>query len=349
MSCSYCFKPDAHYDENAERIQELAHVLSSNNVRKVTIGGGEPLLVKNLDNALRILKKEDIYVSLHTNGARLNNNRVSQLSELVNDIALPIDSISESVQQELRGEKSVSVFKKLTELVDKILSKGMKIGYHTVFTAINHQDILEIYDFIKQKDFDYWRIYEFNDDLARTRFLLVKPRNEAEKQRIIQVITKIEQLSRLGTPEKGYTDTLFANFLLMEQHMKKHKDKRIQFVGIRDYSRPNYAFLDNSGDVSFYSWFSYRERRVIGNILRDGFSFVKQKFQELEEKGWEFDDKGEDEFINALYDRPLWARAWDGNYDFEELEEMNGQYYDSFNHLVELYNEREKQLETRPY
>ena len=54
----------------------------------------------------------------------------------------------------------------------KVLKKhNIPIGYHTVFTSLNHQDIPKIYEKIAQTDFKYWRIYEFNDDLARVRFL----------------------------------------------------------------------------------------------------------------------------------------------------------------------------------
>ena len=345
ISCSYCFKPILGSPEDEERLDKLANVMIENGVKKVVIGGGEPLLVKGLDSALRILKQGEVYVSLHTNGMGLSATRIKQLSELVDDIALPVDSMKEAIQKELRCERFLPVFNNLENLVDKIQAQDIGTGYHTVFTAVNHQDIPEIYGFIKQRPFDYWRIYEFNDDLAIAKFLRAKPRNKIEQQRVIEGIKKIKQLKGRGGPKKGYTDCLLAKFLLMEKQMKQYEDKRIRFVEIRDFSRPAYVFLDNSGNVSFYDWYSFRDRRIIGNILRDGFPAVKKKFQELEEKDWTFDDLGEKEFINSINNKPLWARVEEGAYFIEELEEIDKDYANIFNQLTELYNKRKKQLE----
>ncbi|MBU1199462.1 MAG: radical SAM protein [Nanoarchaeota archaeon] len=344
IDCIYCFKPILDSSEVLSRIEELTQILVSNHVKKVIIGGGEPLIVKGLEKVLEQLKQENVYVSLHTNGLGLDDNRIAQLSGLVDDIALPIDSVNESIQKHLRGEKFLAVFDNFSGLVDKIQAQGIKIGYHTVFTAINYQEVPEIYDFISQKPFDYWRIYEFNFELPFQNFLL----KYNEKKATPKIIEKYEQLTRLagkGSPEKGYTDTLFANFILMEEQMKKNNDKRIQFVGIRDFSKPVYVFLDNSGDIRFYSWFSDRARRVIGNILTEGFSVVRSKLEEQAEKGWTYDGKGEDEFINAKCNRELWARYYEGAFDIEEIEMIQPEYLDKFYHLVDLFNKREQKQE----
>jgi hypothetical protein len=129
----------------------------------------------------------------------------------------------------------------------------------------------------------------------------------------------------------------------MEKKMKRHKDPRIQFVGIRDTEEP-YAFLENDGDISFYSWLSGKERRIIGNILKDGFQLVKEQLKEVQKKSWEFDEKTEDEFIEATGDMPLWARMSKGNYFIEELEELDPETLDKVVDLAELWEDRIKKL-----
>ena len=335
LNCNYCFKPDIDYEEKG--LETLAQLLVENNVEKVTIGGGEPTLVKDLDKILGILKKGGIYVSFHTNGILLDDKRISQLSGLVDDIGLPIDSLDESVQKELRGEKFIPAFNRIFDIAESIRENNIGVGWHTVFTSINYKDIPEIYE--KIKDFAYWRIYEFNLDLVLQKYYKKGSSMESLKERmkLAEKIKKISKLSSNGSPEKGYTDCLFAHFLLMEQEMPKHE--HIQFVGLRDYKRP-YAFLDNSGDVSFYAWFSGRERRVLGNIIKDGFSFVKERLKEVHEKAWAFDNESEDEFVNATMDRPVWARLDEGNYCDEEIEEIDEDYIEDVEHLAELHRER---------
>ncbi|MCX6774771.1 MAG: radical SAM protein [DPANN group archaeon] len=66
LRCAYCFKED-YLEGKPENLIKIAEILAANGVKQVVIGGGEPTLVRNLEDVLRILKKEDIFVELHTN------------------------------------------------------------------------------------------------------------------------------------------------------------------------------------------------------------------------------------------------------------------------------------------
>ncbi len=323
LSCAYCFK------ENSPKIppnKELAEELVKNNVKKVTIGGGEPLLCENLEEILHILKRENTYVSLHTNGILLNKNKIKDLSELLDDIAIPIDSTKRRVQKVLRGKEFMNTFEKIPEISSEIKKQGLGLGYHTVFTSLNSSNIQNLYDNIKP--FDYWRIYQFNEDLAMKNSIEENNKNKYKK---------ITKLSDYGTPEKGYTDSLFAKFLLTEEELKEKEN--VEFVPIREKTNP-YAFLDNSGDISFYSWFSTRERRKIGNIFEDGFPKIRKKLEDLKNKNWELDNKSEEEFINSSLNKPLWARFYDGQYFQKEIEKIDQEYIEDFLKLVGIYKER---------
>lgn len=340
LDCGYCFKPKFPYNGNESRNVNLAHILANSSATKVILGGGEPSIVKNLAEVINILKQGGKYVSLHTNGLLLDDNTISELE--VDDIAIPIDSTDKDTQRELRGEKFLAIIDKLPHLASTILRRGMGLGYHTVFTAINHLDIPEIYDFIKKNGFNYWKIYEFNDELALGMAFDAK----GSQEELIARIEIIDKLRDNGTPEKGYINCLLAKFLLTEQEMKKHDDKRIQFVGRRDTSGP-YAFLDNCGNISYYTWLSGRERRVAGNIIKEGYQSIKERLQEVHDKGWEFDNKTEDEFWWATVgDMPIWARLWDGNYFQEEIEEIDPRFLDDVVKLSELHTR--KVLERAP-
>lgn len=347
LDCTYCFKPDAYFGESRERLETLAQILVENDVKRVTISGGEPTLVKDLENVLKILKEGRIYVSLHTNGTLLDDKKISELSGLVDDIALPIDSFHKSTQKKLERVEFIPTLNRFFGIVKAIQENNIGLGYHTVFTGINHQEIPEIYKSIKQTDFGYWRIYEFNKDLARRR--IVKKgssiKDESVQKKLRDRLERIDSITGYGTFEKGNTDCLLAHFILMEQQMKQHKDGRIQFVAIRDAESP-YAFLDNSGDVRFYTWFSDIERRVLGNIIWDGFPFVKERLQEVHEKGWEFDATTQNEFINATAgDMPIWTRLWDGSYCDEEVELIDKRFYDEISNLAGIYEKRKEEFE----
>jgi MoaA/NifB/PqqE/SkfB family radical SAM enzyme len=334
LKCGYCFKPEFSYHEDESRNVNLARILANTDITKVTLGGGEPTLARNLAEIIHILKQSGKYVSLHTNGLLLDDKTISELE--VDDIALPVDSTDRDTQRRLRGKRFLAVVDKLPQLASKILERGIKLGYHTVFTAINYQEIQEIYDFINKKGFSYWRIYEFNDDLAlRTAFDAGGSQEELKSR-----IKIIEKFGGSGTPTKGHIDCVLAKFLLSEQQMKKHNDKRIKFVGRRDTSEP-YAFLDNCGNVSYYTWLSQGERRIIGNIISDSYQTIRERLQEVHDKDWEFDNKTEDEFWWATVgNMPIWARLWDGTYFHEEIEKIKPAFLDDVIALSELHTKR---------
>lgn len=189
LDCSYCFKPNLKCNESKEQIETIATILANNSIKHVTIGGGEPTLVKSLDNALKILKEADVYTSIHTNALKLTSERVYQLRDLVDDIAIPIDSMDPKIQGELKGIDYLPIFKTVIKDIQK---NDIGLVYHTVFTAINHKSIEKIYDYIKDTNFSYWRIYEFNPDLVWNKYIN------------LEKLKNIEKLQGTSTPKRSY-------------------------------------------------------------------------------------------------------------------------------------------------
>ena len=105
LDCNYCFRPFFGYSVDDKRNEDLARLLVEGGVKQVTLGGGEPMLVRNLETIFRILKEGSIYISLHTNGTFLSRKRITQLKGLVDDIALPVDSMNRKMQGEIKGNK----------------------------------------------------------------------------------------------------------------------------------------------------------------------------------------------------------------------------------------------------
>lgn len=329
LDCAYCFAqrfPPG--TESPENLETLAKILAQNEVKHVTLTGGEPTLVKNLDAILRILKETDIYLSLHTNGTTLTRNRIRELKGLVDDIALPIDSTGGKTQKKL---KRINHLDKFWELVGEIQKQNMGLVYHTVATAINLDHLPSIYQQIKNTNFLYWRIYEFNYIFARERLLRPEPVSVDE---YIKRDRNIKRFTGPCTFKKGGVDSLLARFLLFE-HQNDFKDSRVQFIAARDIKSP-YAFLDNSGDIQFCTWFS-ETRRKIGNLLEENFPEVINKLAQADEQGPFF---SEEEFIEAEQDRPFFARLWDGFFGSEEAESIDPKYEDQIQLLSKIYEAR---------
>jgi len=346
LNCSYCFGPDTQYKAAPGGLPAIAETLAANGVKMVTLGGGEPLLAKDLDTALKILKEAGIYISLHTNGTLLTDSRISQLSDLVDDIGLPLDTLDEERQVALRGKKFRQTFRRIFDTADQIREVGMEVGWHTVFTSQNYREMPKIYRRLEKSGFKYWRVYEFNYDLARARFFRqAKSTGRKSQSNLIKKWGLIQSLNTYGTPEKGYADCLLAHFLLTEEKMKKQKNPRIQFVYVHAWeeNKKPYMFIEPSGDVSSYSYFSQYERRKIGNLFRDGFEPVKRQMKEVYEKGPDPDDETMDEWVETqIVGTPLWQRLIDGAFSSEELEEIKGRRnWEAFADIAVIQAKRE--------
>lgn len=275
LDCAPCFQPHTHYNSSLREKSIFAHMLVNGGVEKVTLGGGEPMLAgKDLDYVLSIFRERGVSTSLHTNGTLLNGKRISELSGLVGDIALPIDSTNRKTQERLRGKGFLQVFDRLKNLAQEITSKGIGLGYHTVFTMANHNDMPGIYDLINRNAFDYWRAYEFNDYLAMNSYIEKHwecPSSDPEK--FGNRLDEVRFLKGLVGKTQDDPDDLKPLFDRVKIEMGELGDERVQFCSITGVQEP-YLFLDNMGYVTIYDCLSGMRRPRIGNIAVEGVDFV---------------------------------------------------------------------------
>lgn len=260
----------------------------------------------------------------------MTKKRLDYLINAVDEIAIPLDSIDRKSQEYLR---KTDCLPKIKDILQQLQDKQLRIGIHTVATALNISNIPLIYKFLKNKRFDYWKIYEYNADLVSGRFERASSFIESENL-------------KGADSSNGGINGFLAEFLLMEEKMSKFKDNRIRFIGVKDYDRTPYFFLDNVENAYFSNWFLQGKRKFLGNILKEDFKSVRDKAIPADKQGPLYD---EESFIEAEQDMPLWARAaWEGNYFSEELEEISPKYHKKFIHLAESYLSRIKRQGKAP-
>lgn len=249
MKCSFCFKPEF---SGKPRLHELSEVLAQEDVDRVTITGGEPTLIKSLEEILTRLKKAGVYTSLHTNGLLLDRDKIDRLKDVVGDIAVPLDSMNRQTQAELRGMDYLPEAKRV---IRDLQDARVKLGVHTVFSAFNALSIPSIHRFLRLGGYDYWRIYEFNPEFVQW----ITPYAGKSRARL----REIAELAGGGTLKKGFTDCLFAEFLLLEKKMRKTRDRRMQFVSRIDPRRANGAHpLHGRLEGKWSCWLGYNIRMV---------------------------------------------------------------------------------------
>jgi MoaA/NifB/PqqE/SkfB family radical SAM enzyme len=308
LDCQYCFAPRNAQPEDSRKLVEIAKLLAQSPLKKVTISGGEPLLIENIEEITKILREGQKYVSLHTNGFYLSEDRIKNLGPHLGDIAIPVDSMDASINDPLRGDGSLHVFKRVLNQLNK---HELNVGIHTVATPMNLSGLNAIYNYLSRKDFSFWKVYE---QMGRT----------------------MERLQGEFDPQTGGTDAFLADFLLVESKMKR-KDSRIRFIAAHD--KMPYIFLNSEGRVSYGPWFAEKPMSF-GNILDGGIQGIIQGVKEYVENG-----RDSEKFFEGMWQLPLWARCYNGEFEPKELEEVVPQYHKRFEKLVELYSARDNAIE----
>lgn len=164
--CKYCFAPTGEFSFSQhltpENLERIARKLVKEKVTSCVLGGGEPLLVTELPNVLKILKEGGITTAVHTNGTLFFNSpeKLDELKELADDIAIPLDSFDQRIQEQLRPYEAIPIFEYVFRRI--LENKTTRVGIHTVATTLNLHSISRIYERIRHSDFDYWNIYEFD-------------------------------------------------------------------------------------------------------------------------------------------------------------------------------------------
>jgi MoaA/NifB/PqqE/SkfB family radical SAM enzyme len=335
--CSYCFGPGENNGYSEERDVQMAQILVDGGIKRVTLTGGEPTLAGSLNEVARVLKTGGARVSLHTNGLLLNPSMLDNWGGLIDDISLPIDSFDPEIQKALRSEIFVEkVSGRLMDLTREIIRRGIGVGYHTVFTSVNNLEIPKIYRQIRKEPFSYWRIYEYIDDLAEREW------QKSDGNLNDQSLTSegFVSLNYPGLYKLGEDDGLAADFLLMEDRMKKYGDERVQFVARDD--RGYYCFLRPDGMFAYYTDHSTDRRETLGSIFDDGLPAIQERWNNM------VNGDPTDEDVRVFFERegqkPFWLRQWLGRCWMEEIDEIDGRAWPKIEHLVELWETRKSSV-----
>ena len=216
LNCDYCLADHSGKGKRYEsNVPLITNKILNSGVKKVTISGGEPMLVSSLPNSLKTFSDAGIYASLHTNGYFINEESIRSIDGVVNEVYLPLDSSDKSVNDSLRGVGSFNNFEKAFNL---LRNKNIPVGIHTVLTRKNVRGLENLKKYLDNKDFFSWKIYEKNN-----------------------LASNGEQ-----------THDLLEDFLLSEDSFG-FKDTRTKFIANVD--KNPYLFLNNKGEISYSPWF----------------------------------------------------------------------------------------------
>lgn len=169
MRCKFCFAtfqdvkttvlPKGHLDE--KDAIKIVNQLADAGFEKITFAGGEPTLCPWLPKLITTAKSAGMTTMIVSNGSRIHERFLIENSDILDWIAISIDSLNEktnvSTGRALFGRVPLSGDKYL-ELVDSIKKHGYGLKINTVVHKSNfHEDMSS---FISYAQPQRWKILE---------------------------------------------------------------------------------------------------------------------------------------------------------------------------------------------
>lgn len=148
LHCAYCGANASNYEDTLSIYDIERIVLNMKSmVTEVDLYGGEPLLVKDIEEVLELLTKNNIKINITTNGQVEDTilGEMVQRKIQISNIVVSMDG-NEVENDTYRGvgsyKKSVSFLNKLISLKDKY-AVNWNIGMSAVITDINVKNIIK--------------------------------------------------------------------------------------------------------------------------------------------------------------------------------------------------------------
>jgi radical S-adenosyl methionine domain-containing protein 2 len=165
MRCKFCFATfnDLGFvKHDVNQSIRLIESFAKAGFEKLTFAGGEPTLVKELPQLLKVAKQNGLVTTVVTNALKLSQPEIFDGIAANSDwIALSIDSVN--VESNLKSGRALVGRTALTDeyyldIIEKIKLSSIKLKINTVVSSFNHTENLT--DFILKAAPDRWKILQ---------------------------------------------------------------------------------------------------------------------------------------------------------------------------------------------
>jgi MoaA/NifB/PqqE/SkfB family radical SAM enzyme len=161
LACDFCYGPIPGKDP-ADLRDEILRSLKDSSVPVVTFCGGEPLLVRKVDQYAGILRSAGKRTVLNTNGELLAR-RHGQGFQLRNFdlVGLSIEGSTAETHQAMRGARaSLADTLRAAQLVT---GAGIQLKIGTVVSAVNAADLPALARRVQELRPAVWRLYQYSE------------------------------------------------------------------------------------------------------------------------------------------------------------------------------------------
>lgn len=251
--CPFCFNLNSFASKgrivanlNSGYVKKIIDQIKKAGIRIIRFTGGEPLLRKDILELLEYAKSKNLEVRLNTNATLIDKKIARRLSQIVDNILIPINTLSAKEESILSG--NVNSFHRKIESIILLKKYGIKIvRAGTVATPKNIRRLEKFLNLVLKLRLDDWEFYRIIPTIHN------KVTNSKEDMKVL--VDKILSFKKLT----GH-NFLIANgipFCFLEDRNKTNAasggalavDGHIRYViDPRGFAKPDYYIKKNIGD-----------------------------------------------------------------------------------------------------
>lgn len=273
LRCKHCCfakgSYDSKFDVNKSNAIKFAKELVENDIIKVMITGGEPLLRNDLLDIISVFKSKNTIIELTSNATLIDEKFAKKLSNLFNPktdyVQVSLDGADSEIHEKTRGKNS---FNKAINGIKILIKNGINVTVNCVITQMNIHQMIELYNLVEKlgvKLITYSRIHSTDENLVPDKKVLFEKTIELLKHETqnLKINLRLFNMPELATNETfvkslEYNGSKILNFSC-------HKNEKLH--------------IRNDGEVFLCLYSSTNNILPIGNISKDSLGQIIENTQ----------------------------------------------------------------------
>jgi len=147
LKCKHCYQSAGKKLPDELSLSKRLNVidqLAAEDVFSISFSGGEPLMDKDLWPVIEKAKKENMYVSIATNGTLLTKNTAKRIANVgVDYVEISMDSVHPEIHDKFRGVRGA--WKRTIEGIENIVEQdSVNVGLAPTITRMNFNELEDL-------------------------------------------------------------------------------------------------------------------------------------------------------------------------------------------------------------
>ncbi|WP_136799964.1 radical SAM protein [Desulfosediminicola ganghwensis] len=164
MKCPICYAYYNNKDINPiistkEKFLIIDRLVDEFELKKISFGGGEPLLTKDIFELIQYAKLKGLKVALHTNGKLLGREKLQRLNNILDELSIPLDGAY--AEQHALHRSDNKHYEEILSLLEIVKSYNIKTDISTVVTKKNVSKLKDIFLILKKHSVYKWKVFRF--------------------------------------------------------------------------------------------------------------------------------------------------------------------------------------------